>query len=284
MNIDSVKEVVQSNGYRKVLVLLPAGLMADAGELAKVIPEPIFLSDPCYGACDVPLHLLDRLGADAVFNFGHSRPIGLKYPENVHFFEVQLQDVPEFVPDFHRVGLVFVIQYRDVVGEYMKKLERAGKEVVMGGRPDFMATYPAQVTGCDVGAARRILDKVDGFVVACDGIFHAGAVAALGKPTFNWFGERADPPRFPVAALFTAEKVGVLVGLKPGQNYEKEAVLVKDKLESLGKKVIMIVGDVITPEVRNFRVDFWVNASCPRISEEKYLSPSAPVKEVLKYL
>jgi diphthamide synthase subunit DPH2 len=52
----------------------------------------------------------------------------------------------------------------------------------------------------------------------------------------------------------------------------------------MGKEVIMVAGDVITLEINNFGVDFWVTAACPRLPEEDYLSPSAPVQEVLKYL
>ena len=223
--------------------------------------------------------------ADAIFNFGHSRPKGIKFPDNIHFFEIQVKDdIPDFVPEFERIGLVYVIQYKESIKKYAEKLKEAGKKVVLGGTPDFMATYESQVTGCDIGAARQIAEKVDGFVVACDGLFHANAVAALDKPTFNWFGETAEAPKFPMAALFAAKKVAILTGIKPGQNYQKEAEKAREKLEEMGKKVIMVAGDVLTPEINNFRVDFWITAACPRIPEDDFFSPSAPVQEVLKYL
>ncbi|TRO61928.1 hypothetical protein E2P64_00120 [Candidatus Bathyarchaeota archaeon] len=285
IKIDTVKKTIESRGYARVIVLLPAGVMARVGDLLDVIPEPVFLSNPCYGACDVPAHLLEKFKADAIFNFGHSRPKGIHYPGNVHFFEVQVKDeIPEFVPDFKRVGLVYVIQYKDTFGGYAEFLKNSGKKVVKGGTPDFMATYDSQVTGCDIGAAREVADEVDGFVVVSDGLFHANAVAALGKPTFNWFGERAEAPKFPMAALFTAKKIAILTGIKPGQNYQKEAKRAQKKLEEMGKEVIMVAGDVITPEISNFSVDFWITAACPRIPEDAYVSPSAPVREVLKYL
>jgi len=285
LKIDTVKKVVETYGYKRVVVLLPAGVMARVSELLDVIPEPVFMSNPCYGACDVPTHLFKELKADAIFNFGHSRPLGANYPANVHFFEIQVvSEIPDFVPSFERVGIVYAIQYKESVGQYAEKLERAGKKVVLGAAPDFMATYDSQVTGCDVGAARRVAGKVDGFVVACDGLFHASAVAALGKPTFNWFGERASAPRFPMAALFAAKKIAILTGVKPGQNYHQEAEKARKKLEGMGKQVIMVAGDVLTPEINNFQVDFWITAACPRIPEDDYVSPAAPVQEVLKYL
>ena len=276
LNPDEVRQVIREHSYRRVLVLLPAGLMPMADSLE--IPEPVFSAAPCYGACDVPLHLLNQF--DAIFNFGHSDPGG--YPKNVHFFEVQvIVDTPGFVPPFDKVGLVYIIQYRDAVEKYAGALRKLGKEVIMGGMPEFMATHSGQVTGCDVGAARSVFDKVDGFVVAADGLFHASAVAALGKQTFNWNGESADAPKYPLAALFTAERVGILIGTKPGQSFSREAEEVRRRLEGKGKKVLTVIGDTITLDIKNLPVDFWVVAACPRLAEDEHLIPAAPVREVL---
>lgn len=286
LKLDAVKKTVKDHGYKRVIVLLPAGVMASSSKLAGVIPEPLFMSNPCYGACDVPMHLLEKFKVDAIFNFAHSKPIKFpKYPKNVHFFEIQVvRDAPSFVPPFDTVGLVYVIQFRERYKKYLKFLEENGKKVILGELPDFMATHPGQVTGCDVGSARKIADQVDGFVVACDGFFHANAVAALKKPTYNWNGELATAPKFPIARLFASNKVGIITGTKPGQSYQKEAEEVKKILESQGKHVIMVIGDVITREINNFDVEFWITATCPRMAEDGYLSPSAPVHEVLKYL
>ena len=284
--IDDIKAVVSEKKYHTVICLLPAGVMPHAVDLREVIPNPIFVSNPCYGACDVPLELLKKYDAEAIFNFGHSEPIKFpKYGDGVHFFEIQVRGRnPKFIPPFNKVGLVYVIQFRETYMQYKEFLESNGKTVVLGGSPEFMATHQSQITGCDVEAAKSIVGDVDGFVVCSDGLFHANAVAALGKPAFNWNGDEAKAPKFPMAVLFTAKKVGVLIGAKPGQSYPKEAELVKKKLEKLGKTVITVVGDTITNEINNFQVDFWIIASCPRLAEDEYLSPSAPVKEVLKYI
>ncbi|MBR9680955.1 MAG: hypothetical protein GOU98_03975 [Candidatus Altiarchaeota archaeon] len=286
LKIEDVKKVVANNNYKKVIVLLPAGVMTQSIELSKVIPTPYFMSNPCYGACDVPMHLIEKFDADAIFNFAHSRPIKFPtYPKNVHFFEIQvIRDTSPFVPKFDNIGLIYVIQFKESYAKYKEFLELKGKTVVLGELPDFMATHPGQITGCDVGAAKKIIDKVDGFVVACDGFFHSNAVAVLGKPTYNWNGEKATAPKFPIAKLFISKKIGIITGTKPGQSYLKEANAVKTKLESQGKQVIMVIGDVITQEINNYDVEFWITATCPRMAEDEYLTPSAPVHEVLKYL
>lgn len=273
--MDEVRKVIEAHGYRRVLVLLPAGLMPKAEKVP--IPEPVFSAAPCYGACDVPLHMLKDY--DAIFNFGHSDPGG--FPDNVHFFEVQIDAKSRFVPPFKRVGLVYAVQYKEAVKEYARMLEGREREVVLGGNPGFMATHKGQVTGCDVGAARAILGQVDGFVVAADGVFHASAVAALGKPAYNWEGRKAGAPEYPLAALFASNTVGILVGAKPGQALWEDAEEAQKKLEDMGKEVLMVVGDTITADIRNLPVDFWVVAACPRMAEDDHLKPAAPVKEVL---
>jgi diphthamide synthase subunit DPH2 len=282
---EAVKRTVSQNGYRRVLILLPAGMMPLAGEIAKLIPDPVFFSDPCFGACDVPLHVANELNADAVFNFGHSAPRGLKFPNNVHFFEAYVDaPVSEFIPPLKRVGLVYSVQYKNKVEEYAKRLRENDREVVMGGEPDFMAKYIGQITGCDVGAAKKILGRVDGFVVVSDGVFHAEAVAALGKPVYNWTGEKASAPHYPMASLFAAKTVAVVLGTKPGQKYEEEAKTAIERLKKMGKTVIFVAGDTITPEIANFQPDFWVIAACPRLAEDEFLRPSAPVAEVLRHI
>ncbi len=285
LRLDDVKKVIDKFSYKKVIVFLPAGLMPRAQDLAKIIPNPIFLASPCYGACDVPLHYLEKFDADALFNFGHSKTKKFSFPKNVHFFEIQVRgEIPNFIPNFNRVGLVYVIQYKDAVKEYAKKLEAAGKTIVWGGEPDFMAVHPSQITGCDIGSANKIKDKVDGFVIASNGVFHSSAVAALGLPTYNWQGEEATPPKYPIAALFSAKKIAVVTSIKPGQFYKEEAEEVMDKLRKKGKNVIFIAGDGFTSEITNFSIDFWVIAACPRIAEDTYMTPAAPVGVVLEYL
>jgi len=278
--LEQVRKIVKERKYRRVIFHLPAGLMKYCWKLGELVEEPVFLADPCFGACDVPLHYLKKLEADAIFNFAHSKP-SISYPDNVHFIEVQIDFVSDFVPDCRRVGLVYVIQYKKSAEKYAEKLRKAGKEVIWGKEPDFMATYEGQITGCDIGAARKIADEVDCFVVCADGLFHASAVASLGKKTYNWLGEEAKPPKYPVAKLFAAKKVGILVSIKPGQFNMELAKKMKEKLEKMGKEVVVVVGDTISREIENFEVDVWIVTACPRIAEDFH---GIPAGIALQYL
>jgi len=280
--LDEVRRTVDRHGYRRVLFHLPAGLMCEWQSLSGLVPEPLFVAEPCFGACDVPFFLLEKFKADAIFAFGHSKPVSLKLPGNIHFFEVAMDFDASFIPPFKRVGLVYAIQYKKAAGKYAGRLQKAGRQVVMGGRPGFMATYKGQVTGCDIEAARSVLDEVDGFVVCSDGLFHAQAVAVLGKPVFNWQGEPAEPPKYPVALLSTAKTVGILMSSKIGQFDLAGAEKLRKRLEELGKSVVMVAGDMVTDEIENFKVDFWVVTACPRIAQDR--PKSAPLASANAYI
>ncbi|HDR53693.1 MAG TPA: hypothetical protein ENN60_03425 [archaeon] len=280
--VEQVRELIRSQGYKRVLFHLPAGLMPHWGILSELVPEPLFSADPCFGACDVPLHLMADLKADAILSFGHSKPPGFSYPDNIHFVEIQLPYTSTFIPPFRKVGLVYAIQYREASRAYARTLEKAGKTVVWGGKPGFMATHLGQVTGCDTAAASAILSRVDGFVVCADGVFHIQAVATLGKPTFNWLGETAKPPRYPVALLSTARTVGILVSTKTGQFHLNEAENLLRDLKKLGKQAFIVAGDTLTLETGNFQADCWVITACPRMAQD--LRSSIPYDAAKLYI
>ena len=75
--LSQVKKVIETHNYKCVLFHLPAGLMQYWKELAPLVSEPLFASDPCFGACDVPFELLRKFNADAIFAIS-SRSLGLK--------------------------------------------------------------------------------------------------------------------------------------------------------------------------------------------------------------
>ena len=280
--IDQAKKIAEQAGYKRVLVHLPAGLMDRWPELNQLADEVLFWSDPCFGACDVPLYSLKLLGADALFSFGHSTAPSIEYPKSVHIIEVYLSStLPKFVPDFERVGLVYVIQHRQQVKAYKAFLESKNKKVVLGGKPSFMAKYTGQITGCDIGAAQAIVEHIDGFVVISDGSFHTKAVAELGKPVFNWLGEQTKKiKKNPAAMIMTAKKIGVLVSTKPGQFDLEKACKLTAKLQESGKTVVLVIGNTISDEIKNFGVDLWVNTACPRLVEDDFIKPALKSGEI----
>ena len=68
-----------------------------------------------------------------------------------------------------------------------------------------------------------------------------------------------------------ADKIGIMVSIKPGQYSYRKAIEIKNKLENKGKTCFIFVFDTLDPrEMENFPfIDFWINTACPRIADDK---------------
>jgi 2-(3-amino-3-carboxypropyl)histidine synthase len=74
-----------------------------------------------------------------------------------------------------------------------------------------------------------------------------------------------------IARVKDAKKIGVIVGLKKGQQFGA-ASIVKKNLEKVGKQVIVITMREMTPDkLFNFYdVEAFVELACPRIATDDY--------------
>jgi 2-(3-amino-3-carboxypropyl)histidine synthase len=82
-----------------------------------------------------------------------------------------------------------------------------------------------------------------------------------------------------------SKKVGIIIETKSGQKFGSPRILI-DKLEKLGKKVIVITMNEISPDkLMNFySVDSFVELACPRVAIDdivKYKKPIITFKEAL---
>jgi len=79
--------------------------------------------------------------------------------------------------------------------------------------------------------------------------------------------------------FLSAEKIGIFVTLKSGQQYLALAETLKKKLKGQGKKAfIFIEGTLNFAEFENFPfVDCWVNSACPRIGTDDILNIEKPL-------
>ncbi|MDD5191545.1 MAG: diphthamide synthesis protein [Candidatus Nanoarchaeia archaeon] len=64
-----------------------------------------------------------------------------------------------------------------------------------------------------------------------------------------------------------ADRIGILVSTKPGQEKLSEAVKLKNNLEKRGRQAYIFISDNIDiNQLENFPVDSWVNTACPGLS------------------
>ena len=176
-----------------------------------------------------------------------------------------------------KVGLLYTIQFKPFIPEIQKALEEQGKTVIFG--QGSRAGHEGQVLGCDAGAAIYIMDKVDCFLFISSGKWHAKRIVLSlpkSKPFFMLSGNGLESitsddlkkSRIILQKKFyLAERFGILVSTKPGQENMKSALSLKEKLEKAGKKAFIFISDMINPsEFENFKIDLWINTACPGLA------------------
>ena len=66
-----------------------------------------------------------------------------------------------------------------------------------------------------------------------------------------------------------ADKIGILVSTKPGQENLKKAEMLKKKLNKKGKEVyVFVCDDIDVNQFENFNIQSWVNTACPGLAKD----------------
>jgi 2-(3-amino-3-carboxypropyl)histidine synthase len=286
-----LREEIKKRKPKIVFLQLPEGLKPAAPRLASIVEElgamPIVSSDPCYGACDLPLSEAKLLNADLIVHYGHT-PLTLNTELPVVYVEAKakigikeaMTKALPFLESWNKIGLVTTVQHVHQLDEAKKLLEAAGK-TVFGGNADS-TKHPGQVLGCDFGNAQSVSEEVEAFLFVGGGRFHAmGVTLATGKPTIiaDPYEELAysihhDARRIimqrwgNISEAKEAKSFGVLISLKSGQMRLRAALDIKEKIERNGRKATLLALREVTPSVlMQFpTLDAFVNTACPRLS------------------
>ncbi|MBI5390493.1 diphthamide synthesis protein [Candidatus Woesearchaeota archaeon] len=158
-----------------------------------------------------------------------------------------------------------------------------------------------QILGCDAyhdSFEEDIIATSDAVLYIGDGLFHPKALllAQTGreiKPVVIWdpvsekmkiitqadIEKQLNKKKANLKKFLAADVVGVMVTVKPGQQYMKNALFLKQVLEKKGKKVYLFLGD--TFDYRLFEnypfVQVWVNTACPRIGTDDITEMQRPL-------
>ena len=201
----------------------------------------------------------------------------VKYTGNIDLSKIELDKLP------NKLGIVTTTQFLNKIDEIQNYLEKNGKEVFIDKEKQRNS---GQLLGCDVGAATKIQDNVDAFLYIGSGEFHPLGVAMNTKKevfTFNPVSgvfsklnndeieKYKKTKKVNYVRFLSAENIGIMVTIKPGQYSYKKALEIKEKLEEKGKKCFIFVFDTLDAnEMGNFPfIDFWINTACPRIADDK---------------
>jgi diphthamide biosynthesis enzyme Dph1/Dph2-like protein len=130
-----------------------------------------------------------------------------------------------------------------------------------------------QVLGC---SSPKFSKETKAVLLISSGKFHAVSLAVeTGLPIYIWeFNTLQKVQKEEIEAFnkrkltsytrfLHADKVGILVSTKPGQEHLKEALSFKNKTKK--KSYLFICNNLDLKESDNFGINNWVNTACPRL-------------------
>lgn len=159
-----------------------------------------------------------------------------------------------------------------------------------------------QILGCDCYADsfdKDIIQNSDAVFYIGDGMFHPKALllsqiksneikpVIIFDPVVNKIKEitkkdiekQIQKIKRNLKLFINSRKIGILVTIKPGQQYFSAAKKLKENLEKEDKRAYIFIDDVINlSQLENYPfIQSWVNTACPRIGTDDILNTEKPI-------
>jgi len=159
-----------------------------------------------------------------------------------------------------------------------------------------------QVLGCDCyedSFEENIIKNSEGVLYIGDGLFHPKALLLsqiksknfkpiiIFDPVVNQIKEinkkeiekQIQKYKRNLKLFINSKTIGILVTIKPGQQYFNSAKNLKEKLKKQGKKsYIFIDNNLDINQLENYPfIQCWVNTACPRIGTDDILNIEKPL-------
>ena len=299
IDTETLKKIVSENHPTRAVFNAPDGLLLATRNIARELEkehsnlQTIIISDPTYGSCDTVDSDAQRLGADIAFHIAHNVKVkkfgkltyGIDALDDVSFEEVAHLSANEMKSkNVKAVGLVAFAQHIQELERVARIMEENGIKAVIG--KGMGQLHDGQIFGCEFYPAFNIRDQVDAMLMLGQSMFHGiGLALSTGKPSFmldpysneiidisKTAEERLKKAILSVYRARDATRFGVIIGLKEGQMMPDQSIMIKQKLETLGKQVNLIALREITAERLDSMTDIeaFVQTGCPRISIDGY--------------
>jgi len=161
---------------------------------------------------------------------------------------------------------------------------------------------PGQILGCDAyhdSFNEPIIENADTILYIGDGLFHPKALllaqiknkkikpVLIWDPTIKKFSilekeiikEQIKRKIRNLKLFINAKTIGILVTIKPGQQYFNAAKRLKEHLEKEDKKAYIFLDDTLDlRHLENYTfIDAWVNTACPRIGTDDITTIKQPL-------
>ena len=290
-------EVIEQRKPRSVALNGPEALIPKMQEAADHITQEFgiqayIIGDPCWGSCDLNTHAADMLGADILFNIGHTvametfgdKVVMIGAFDDISFDSVARKCATELKGNYKTISLLTDSQHLHQIESTKRIFEEHGYNVIIGRGKGQLRD--AQVFGCEFYPAYNIQKQVDAYIFLGQSMFHSASVAmSTEKPTFMldpYFEEYQQVNEFAqglqkrailsIYKALDAERIGIVIGLKEGQFAHIRALELKKEFEKAGKKVQLIALTEITDDrIQIFKgIDAFVQVACPRIATDNH--------------
>jgi len=186
------------------------------------------------------------------------------------------------------------------IDNFIKEIEKKGIKVNITKAK--RTSKPIQILGCDAyhdSFETPILDESQGILYIGDGYFHPKALLLAQiksqkiKPVIMWnpisktiqvldekiIQDQIKRYKRNLRLFVSAKTIGILVTIKPGQNYFQTSKKLKSYLEAQGKKCyIFIDNNLDLRHLENYTfIEAWVNTACPRIGTDDIVNIKQPL-------
>ncbi len=271
----------------------PDGILPQVQETASKIMKrfgiPAYvLADATWGSCDLNSNGAKVLGAEVLFNIGHTisfdtfndNIVMIDAFDNITFDKVVRKCIE--ILKGKTISLITDSQHLHQINTVKEILTQAGIQVKIGKGKGQL--NDGQVFGCEFYPVMETKDEVEVNVFLGQSNFHAAGIAlATNKPTYildPYFNEVREVTEFAqklqkkaTLAIYKAadaETFGIIVGLRDGQLSKTTALKFKQELEKEGKAVqLFALTDITNDRLRNLKgIDAFIQVACPRISTD----------------
>jgi 2-(3-amino-3-carboxypropyl)histidine synthase len=274
----------------------PDGMLPQVQQTAMNITKkfdiPAFvLADTTWGTCDLNSNGAKVLGAEILFNIGHTNKLET-FPgpqDNVimidAFDDISFdQVIPKAIEilEGKTISLITDSQHLHQIDAVKEKLEKHDIIVKIGKGKGQL--NDGQVFGCEFYPAMETREQVDANLFLGQSNFHAAGIALSTRirtyildPYFNEVRDVTDFAKklekratLKIYKATEAKVFGVIVGLKEGQFAKITALKFKKELEERGKEVqLLALTDITNDRLKNFTgIDAFIQVACPRISTD----------------
>ncbi len=175
--------------------------------------------------------------------------------------ESKIKEISKKLPK--NIAIAYSIQFEELASEIKKSLELTNN-----------ITSLKQVLGCSKPTFSK---ETEAILLISTGKFHAVSLAYETKlPVFIFDNNKLEEiskkdleiiekkEKASHLKYLHADKVGILISTKPGQNRIKKALEFKGNLKDK-KAYLFLANNINIAEFENFGLDSWVNTACPRM-------------------